>query len=119
MAIDMPRGHRIDKPVTRMMLREGYFTDARSFVSLPDGDDCDSHVFLYGEDWTTQKARAWNRSKGICGICNKTIWSCADPDHIVKRSKGGSDDIGNLRTVHRECHEKRHPEKRLQWTATT
>jgi hypothetical protein len=100
-----------------MMIREGYFQDKRSFISLP-GDDGESHVFLKGRDWEDQKSRVWQRDKGHCKICGFFCDGCfADPDHIIKRSKGGSDDIGNLRTVHRTCHNKRHPEKQVGWSA--
>jgi len=54
--------------------------------------------------------------KGKCQLCKKSCYDgIADPDHIVKRSKGGDDSLGNLRTVHRECHEKRHPEKQVRF----
>lgn len=111
------RRHKPDRPVTRMMIREGYFKSADSFVSLPDGDDNESHVFLKNQDWIEQKGRVWQRDKQVCALCGKHVdmVGIADPDHIVKRSKGGSDDMGNLRTVHRDCHNKRHPEKRLRF----
>lgn len=105
------RRHKPDRPVTRLMFREGYFFDERSFVSLPDGDDCESHVFLAGVDWSNQKAKVWSRDHSTCQICGRNAFF-SDPDHVVKRSKGGSDDIGNLRTVCRDCHKNRHPEKR-------
>jgi len=115
----MPRKHKEDRPVTRMMLREGYFQDKRSFVGLPESDG-ESHVFLRGPDWDRQKREVWKRDKGVCQLCGGRI-ACkdglpiCDPDHIIKRSGGGSDDLGNLRSVHRSCHEKRHPEKQVRF----
>ena len=112
----MPRRHKIDRPVTRMMYREGYFLDKDSFVSLPDGMDSESHVLLAGEDWKRQRERIWLRDRGICKICGKPVDGIADPDHIIPKGKGGTDDIDNLRTVGRKCHNARHPEKQVQWT---
>lgn len=50
-----------------------------------------------------------------CHLCgepvskNKTPWARKGPtiDHIIPRSKGGSDDIDNLRLAHRKCNEAR------------
>lgn len=42
-----------------------------------------------------------------------------DVDHIVKRSKGGTDDLSNLRLLCRRHHERRHPEKQTQWSRKT
>lgn len=112
----MPRKHKIDRPVSRLMYREGLFVDSRSFVSLPDGDDSESHLFLFGKDWERQKERVWERDKGICQLSGQRCGDReADADHILKRSKGGSDDMANLRTVRRAPHDARHPEKQVKW----
>lgn len=54
----------------------------------------------------------YDRDGWVCGFCCEPVDSDArhpDPwapslDHIVPRSKGGSDDAGNLRLVHRYCN---------------
>lgn len=114
----MPRQHKADRPVTRMMLREGLFQDARSFVSLP-GDDGESHLFLYGQDWQEQRSRSFRRDGYICQECHETVASWKiEPHHIIKKSKGGSDDLTNLRTLcggEKGCHKNAHPEKRTRF----
>lgn len=62
----------------------------------------------------TRKA-VYERDHLICQICLEATDPLADPssdwfpslDHIVPRSRGGSDDIGNLRTAHRWCNSVR------------
>ena|GEM_PF-5576338 len=43
--------------------------------------------------------------EGYCEDCNQ--WRQLDPDHIKKRSQGGSNDKSNIAWVCRECHNKR------------
>jgi len=106
----MPRGAKRDAIMTDWLFAIGLLSDKESFVSI------DSDLYLHGTDWEAQKARVWLRDKGKCQLCKKSCYDgIADPDHIVKRSKGGDDSLGNLRTVHRECHEKRHPEKQVRF----
>ena len=115
----MPRGHTADNPVTRMLYREGWFTDPRSFVSLP-GEDNESHLFLYGPDWDRQRQRCFVRDEYKCQECRSGVeaWKI-EPHHIIRKSKGGSDDLTNLRTLcggQKGCHSRQHPEKRLRFS---
>ncbi len=43
----------------------------------------------------------------VCGVCGKAILSIKHVtlDHIVPRSKGGSDEIVNLQLAHHECNQ--------------
>ena len=67
-----------------------------------------------GRWWITQTARLalYERDAWTCQLCNEPIdvgahyqsdWA-ASLDHIVPRSRGGSDDPENLRTAHRWCN---------------
>jgi hypothetical protein len=112
----VPRQHKVDRPATRMMLREGYFADPKSFVSLP-GDDGESHVFLGKKDWDRQKLRVFERDKCCvrCGQGPRVGCPRLDPHHIVRKSKGGSDDMANVQILCDECHKTKHPEKRVRF----
>lgn len=104
----MPRFGKRDLLATQAMR----FKDDRSFVAL------DGTLRLYGADWKEQVQRVWFRDKGICQWCSRLIdaaYEIWDADHKVKRSKGGSDDLDNLRLIHRHCHIARHPEFQPQW----
>lgn len=54
----------------------------------------------------------YNRDGWACGFCSEPVDPAAkhpDPwapslDHITPRSKGGSDEAGNLRLLHRYCN---------------
>ena len=35
-----------------------------------------------------------------CGVPGGRL----DPHHVIRRSQGGKDEVGNLRSVHRVCH---------------
>ena len=106
----MPRGAKEDVGTTRRLREAGLLVDEGSFVST------DGRLFLRGKDWERQKENVWFRDKGKCQLCGRPCYDgIADPDHIVKRSKRGDDSLGNLRTAHRLCHEKRHPEKQVRF----
>src|SRR6185437_5367097 len=96
------------------MLREGYFLDERSFVSLPDGEDSESHVFLKGKDWERQKQRVFDRDHEQCVICRRG-YARMDVHHVIRKSQGGSVDMGNLETRCAEHHNSAHPEKRTRF----
>jgi len=109
----MPRGHKIDLERTAWMVAIGWHTDPASFVSR------EGKLLLHGDDWERMKQRVWLRDKGKCKLCKKSCWdgesAIADPDHIVKRSDGGGDELSNLRVLCRACHNARHPEKQVRF----
>lgn len=92
------RHHKPDRAVTRMMLREGYFKDKRSFVALPE-DDGESHVYLKGEDIWDRRYEVATRDNFQCqasGCVRHLGIEDGHLHHVVHRGKGGSDDIANL-----------------------
>ena len=54
------------------------------------------------------RRRLWERDNQKCYLCNRVIedWSSEHMhvDHVVPRSKGGSDEEYNLRAAHPECN---------------
>lgn len=60
----------------------------------------------------------------VCGICGEEISRLKDVtlDHIVPRSKGGSDEITNLQLAHDECNQDKSnmlPEEYTEWKMAT
>jgi 5-methylcytosine-specific restriction protein A len=48
------------------------------------------------------------RDMGICQLCGLLVTGeGGDIDHIVEKSKGGTDALSNLRLCHKACHSKR------------
>ena len=52
----------------------------------------------------------WYWQEGLCPCCNQKItketgWHI---HHVVKRSQGGSDTMGNLQLLHPNCHRQHH-----------
>ena len=43
----------------------------------------------------------------VCWLCGGTITDTVSVDHVIPRSKGGSDDIDNLRPAHKTCNIRR------------
>lgn len=43
----------------------------------------------------------------VCWICGEPITGLVSLDHVVPRSKGGSDDVENLRPAHFGCNSAR------------
>jgi 5-methylcytosine-specific restriction endonuclease McrA len=65
--------------------------------------------------WKTAKARAIRDSDGYCQLCGNALvdaprstpWA-TEVDHILPLSQGGDPfDPGNLRALHRQCHQRR------------
>ncbi|MBO0880408.1 MAG: HNH endonuclease [Mycobacterium sp.] len=53
--------------------------------------------------WHRLRAKVLKRDGGICAVCHQP--GADSVDHIVPVSDGGSDDIGNLRAIHKaRCH---------------
>jgi 5-methylcytosine-specific restriction protein A len=44
---------------------------------------------------------------GICQLCGLLVTGSPDIDHIVEKSKGGTDALSNLRTTCHSCHARR------------
>lgn len=108
----MPRSGKTDIAETEWLHRVGLLTHEKS-CRLTDG-----RLVLHGSDWIAQVERVWKRDKGKCQICRRPVYEgqIADPDHIVRRSDGGGDELPNLRTTHRSCHNQRHPEKQTRFS---
>ena len=107
----MPRFGKIDLIATA----RAHFHCGRSFIAL------DGTLRLYKRDWDIQKLNVLTRDNFKCQRCGKDFdldYDIIDIHHKTKRSDGGSDDLFNLESVHRDCHEKEHPEKQPHWSAT-
>lgn len=52
--------------------------------------------------------KIWSRDNGVCWICGKHVeLEDASRDHFVPRSKGGINNITNLKLAHKLCNSKR------------
>jgi RNA-directed DNA polymerase len=72
------------------------------------GEKMFDHMKGYG-----QLVRLWYEQDGLCLICDQKItkesgWNI---HHLVWRSKGGSDGMGNRVLLHPECHRQVHSRK--------
>ena len=53
-----------------------------------------------------RKARIWDAAKGICHLCGLAI-KAGEPweaEHVIALTCGGTDDDGNIRPAHVDCH---------------
>ncbi|WP_420834280.1 HNH endonuclease [Streptomyces yunnanensis] len=63
-----------------------------------------------GSAWRTQRPAGWTstrrkvliRDRGVCDLCGGT--GATEVDHLVPLARGGSHDMSNLRSLHKECH---------------
>lgn len=67
--------------------------------------------------WGTKRLLIWYRDEGACQLCGVRIrageeWTL---DHVVPRSKGGSDRWGNLQVAHRGCNQDRGHKSLATW----
>lgn len=67
----------------------------------------------YALDKTAETLRRWGRT---CHLCKQP--GATTSDHIVPRSKGGSDDVEtNLRPAHHACNSARGDRSLTEWFA--
>jgi ATP adenylyltransferase len=83
---------------------------------MPNSNYTNSHIKR------RKKKRLMRKGNNRCAICGLGVdLASANLDHIVPRSKGGRNDIFNLRVTHRTCNTKRgnqmedSPEVREAW----
>lgn len=55
--------------------------------------------------WETTRNLVIVRDKGICHLCG--MGGADTADHLIPHSKGGTDDLHNLRAAHRFCNVSR------------
>jgi hypothetical protein len=70
---------------------------------IPDVPELDSYTYVRASTWWTVLARD-NWTCCSCGRSSKEEGITLEVDHIVPRSKGGSNDMGNLQTLCRKCN---------------
>ena len=109
----MPRGHKKDVHVTKLLFRNGLLLDRRSFLSLPREEDGTVHLMLKGDDIVCQRQRVWHRSKQRCALCKGAITFDFEMDHIQGGTSGRCDCLHNLRALCRDCHRLKHVRTRF------
>jgi 5-methylcytosine-specific restriction endonuclease McrA len=57
--------------------------------------------------WKKRVEQVMERDGHKCRMCGRSE-GLADVHHIIKRSQGGGDDMDNLITLCRNCHNKQH-----------
>ena len=58
-----------------------------------------------GTRWAAIRRRVLRASDGVCYLCGRD--GACEVDHIVPRSRGGSDHPDNLRAICRSCHARK------------
>lgn len=60
----------------------------------------------YGYGWRKLRAAVLTRDKGLCQVCadNGRTTAATQVDHVTPKSRGGSDDMGNLQAICVACH---------------
>ena len=59
------------------------------------------HQRGYGTRWYRLRAYILARDSGLCRVCGRPA---SEVDHIVPKSRGGTDDEDNLQTICTACH---------------
>ena len=57
--------------------------------------------------WRRTRLAVIARDAGICRLCGKLVTGRGDVDHILPKSRGGTDALENLQYVHVECHSRK------------
>ncbi len=65
----------------------------------------------YGtQAWRKLRAAVIARDQGICQLCGQP--GADTVHHVVEKRRGGSDDLANLKAIHRGCHNRAHGGRR-------
>ena len=65
--------------------------------------------------WTATHARIVGARQGWrCLLCNDTLDSTYELDHVIEHADGGSDDISNAQALCQSCHAKKTQSWRMQ-----
>ena len=70
-------------------------------------------VRLTAAAWKIRRTECFARDGFKCRACGSDSW--LDAHHVIFRSHGGGDELVNLVTLCRTCHEAFHPEKRTRF----
>ncbi len=75
----------------------------------------------YPSDWNTRRKSVYRRDNYTCKNCGRRGGSYGSIElhahHVVPKHKGGTDNIDNLQTVCKECHEAIHHKDKVAPTA--
>ena len=86
----MPRGTRRDLAVTKMLHENGLLLEKDSFASH------DAHLYLVGQDKSIQRARVFEKTKGICFKCGRFCsWEEGEWHHLKSGLVGRCDCLHN------------------------
>lgn len=63
----------------------------------------------YGWQWQKIRKQALERDSYLCQDCKAKdiLTPAAQVDHIIPKAKGGSNDLDNLRSLCRPCHDQK------------
>lgn len=91
----MKRRPKMDREATKAR----GFLDRWSYVSYLGKE------FLGAKDWEDRRVEVFSRDRGVCVKCGMVvpffgpIGFRGELDHIIKRSQGGDDSLGNLQLL--------------------
>lgn len=60
-----------------------------------------AHARGYGWDWQKLRAKVLKRDRGLCVVClgDGVTTLATDVDHVIPKSRGGTDDEANLQSL--------------------
>lgn len=63
----------------------------------------------YGHAWRKLREQVFRRDNYLCVNCHAHgyVTQATDVDHIVSKAHGGTDDLSNLQSLCRACHEQK------------
>lgn len=57
--------------------------------------------------WLENRETVRARDHGVCQLCGEAVAGRGTIDHIVPKSRGGTDDLENLQLAHAACNQRK------------
>lgn len=72
-----------------------------------DANNSNRHARGYGSTWNKLRKLVFKRDFKLCQVCLKhnKYTEATEVDHIISKAQGGTDDLDNLQSICKPCHQ--------------